>query len=147
MTYFADLAPFIYLGRSAGDVRGVGWLEGDHDFVCGDVPPGVVTALEQLFLHAWQPVTAAGWHDCSLCGRKESDGPLTREIGGTRHLMGVANLLVPAGDVIYAAPSLIIHYIEDHRYRPPDAFLEALAAIDPAADAYGSECERIWYGG
>jgi len=59
-----------------------------------------------------------------------------REIAGKHEMMGASNLLVPAGNVIYAAPSLIIHYIEEHGYKPPHAFLEALSAIDPTADEY-----------
>ncbi len=146
MTYFADLAPFTYLGPCSGDARAVGWLEAEHDYLRGDVEPGVITALERLFQHAWQPVTTAGWHDCSLCGRKLEDGPITREIAGTHELLGVKNLLVPAGSVIYGAPSLIIHYIEDHGYQPPDEFLEALRLLDPTVDEYQAECERIWNG-
>jgi hypothetical protein len=69
-----------------------------------------------------------------------------REIGGRKELLGVKNLLVPAGDVIYAAPSLIIHYIEHHGYKPPDEFLAALAALDPTGDGYRADCERIWNG-
>jgi hypothetical protein len=35
---------------------------------------------------------------------------------------------VPGDDVIYAAPLLIVHYIEEHGYLPPAEFLKALAA-------------------
>jgi len=28
--------------------------------------------------------------------------------------------------VNYAAPTLIVHYIENHKYRPPDEFIEAV---------------------
>jgi hypothetical protein len=146
MTYFADLAPIGYLGKNSGKALAVGWLEADHDYPRGAVGPDVVAALERLYQHTWQPVTAAGWHDCSLCGRKPEDGPITREIGGERELLGAKNLLVPAGSVIYAAPSLILHYIENHGYRPPDEFLEALRALDPTEEGYKAECVRIWYG-
>ena len=147
MTYFADLAPFTYLGPCSADALAVGWLEADHDYVRGDVPPDVVVALERLFQHAWEPVTAKGWHDCSLCGRQPGDGPITREIAGRRALVGAKNLLVPAGSVMYAAPSLVIHYIEDHGYKPPDEFVAALRALDPASDEYPAECARLWNGG
>jgi hypothetical protein len=61
-------------------------------------------------------------------------------------LLGVKNLLVPCRGLIYAAPSLVIHYIEAHGYKPPDAFVEALRQLDPAAPPYRTECERLWYG-
>lgn len=146
MTYFADLAPLTYLGRCRGDARAVGWLEADHDFRRGDVAPAVVTALESLLLHTWAPVETSGWHDCSLCGRQPEDGPITRQIAGSHEVLGVRNLLVPAGQVIYGAPSLILHYIEEHGYQPPAEFIAALLTLDPTAAAYRVDCQRIWYG-
>lgn len=144
MTYFADLAPFTYLGPTRARALAVGWLEADHDYPRGEVGPGAVEALERLFVHAWEPITAGGWHDCSLCPRKPTDGPITRLIAGRRELLGVKNLLLPAGDLIYAAPSLVIHYIEDHGYKPPDAFTDALLANDPSSDEYVAECKRLF---
>jgi hypothetical protein len=147
VTYFDDLAPCTYLGPSRGCALAVGWLEAGHDYAHGRVEPDIVAALARLFEHAWEPVTTHGWHDCSLCARQPEDGPITREIAGQRELLGVKNLLVPFRGVIYAAPSLIIHYIEAHGYRPPDAFVEALGAIDPTAAHYRAECERLWFRG
>jgi len=144
VTYFADLAPFTYLGPTKGPALAVGWLEADHGYERGEVVLGVVEALERLFVHAWEPICAGGWHDCSLCPRKPTDGPITREIAGRRELLGVKNLLLPAGDVIYATPSLVIHYIEDHGYKPPDEFIKALLELDPAADEYEAECRRLF---
>jgi hypothetical protein len=38
---------------------------------------------------------------------------------------------VPAeGGIIYSAPNLIHHYITEHSYRPPMAFLDALEKFD-----------------
>jgi hypothetical protein len=39
---------------------------------------------------------------------------------------GLDNLLVPTREFLYVAPELVVHYIEDHGYRPPDQFLEAV---------------------
>jgi hypothetical protein len=36
---------------------------------------------------------------------------------------------VRLGEVTFAAPMLIIHYIEEHSYLPPAAFLRAIEAI------------------
>lgn len=32
------------------------------------------------------------------------------------------------GDVAYAAPELIAHYVEEHNYVPPAAFVQAVLA-------------------
>src|SRR5262245_15247960 len=38
------------------------------------------------------------------------------------------NLYVPTPECEYVAPAMILHYVLDHRYRPPDEFLSALEA-------------------
>ncbi|MEW6206883.1 MAG: hypothetical protein AB1631_00845 [Acidobacteriota bacterium] len=38
------------------------------------------------------------------------------------------------GRIRYAAPTLIYHYIETHRYLPPQEFIEAVLAIAPKRD-------------
>ena len=42
--------------------------------------------------------------------------------------IGIANLFVPGDGFLWTAPSMIVHYIADHGYRPPDAFLTAVDA-------------------
>lgn len=53
--------------------------------------------------------------------RKNSYNPDILEIG-----IGVSNLFVPADNFIFAAPSLILHYIHGHHYDPPLPFWEAV---------------------
>jgi hypothetical protein len=36
------------------------------------------------------------------------------------------NVLVPSGEILYAAPAMVVHYIEAHNYQPPAAFIEAV---------------------
>lgn len=39
---------------------------------------------------------------------------------------GTNNLLVPGEHEVYVAPELILHYIADHGYSPPEEFCSAL---------------------
>jgi hypothetical protein len=55
--------------------------------------------------------------------RKNSYNPDILEIS-----IGVSNLFVPADNFIFAAPSLILHYIHGHNYDPPLPFWEAVMA-------------------
>jgi hypothetical protein len=55
--------------------------------------------------------------------RKNSYNPDVLEI----HL-GVSNLFVPADNFVFAAPSLILHYIHGHGYDPPSSFWDAVMA-------------------
>jgi hypothetical protein len=42
--------------------------------------------------------------------------------------MGASNLFVPADNFVFAAPSLILHYIHVHGYDPPLPFWDAVMA-------------------
>ena len=145
--YYEDLSRFTYFQDRGPAVVNVGWLEAPHPFPQGKVSREDVAALERLLVQGWQPAKSRGWHDCSLCGRGPEAGPLQRQLDGQMRLLGADILYVPDGDRLYAAPSLIIHYIEDHRYEPPEAFLAALRRTDPTSPDYRRECERIWAAG
>jgi hypothetical protein len=67
-----------------------------------------------------------------------------RLINGEHMMLGADNIFVPHGDVMYVAPTLILHYVEIHGYRPPEEFLRALASADPASREYRTACERMW---
>jgi hypothetical protein len=45
--------------------------------------------------------------------------------------MGARNFFVPGRGVIYASPSLILHYVLNHGYNPPAAFQEAVLQRPP----------------
>jgi hypothetical protein len=61
--------------------------------------------------------------EAEIFKRRNSYNPDILEID-----IGVSNLFVPADNFIFAAPSLILHYIHDHGYDPPLPFWEAVAA-------------------
>ena len=136
MTYFPDL--------SGDAIRRIGWLEAGHAHALGAVTAGDLALIERLVLHTWKPpFTANGWHDCSLCGRVSGDGPLTRNIEGQSTLLGVWQIYVPDGGIMYEAPTLILHYIEAHGYLPPEAFMQAVRKVDPRSAEYLAACDAI----
>ena len=53
-----------------------------------------------------------GVHECEFCGK----------------CVGIDNLIVPSVEVVYVASEMIVHYITDHGYQPPDEFFTALQA-------------------
>lgn len=52
--------------------------------------------------------------------------PYKQPWGSNQISVGAANLFIPASAQVYVAPSMILHYISRHRYRPPDAFCDAV---------------------
>jgi hypothetical protein len=111
----------------------IGWL-GDSVPTSGPVPAEVVDAL--LSAYQRRAIVSdgfAGWHDCELCpgpGAWYHDGevgPVIHWQGQAQRPFGHGHYLVRAGDIVFMAPALLLHYILDHGYRPPDQFLSAVS--------------------
>lgn len=107
------------------DTLAFGWLDTAQPFRTGAVPEGVVEALEEAARH---PVDRTrGFHTCGLCPAREWPGPTphpTRR-GDTLQL-GTASLEVLADGARWVAPNLVVHYVTEHGYVPPDEVLRAL---------------------
>jgi len=131
MTWYPDLGPIDYFPVSdPSSLRAVGWLDSEHPFDTGPTPKEDFERLCELLVDPWYPRWAPGaYHRCDLCAY--TGGPSTVLFRGHTIRIGLVNLFVPAGSTIYAAPSLILHYIDAHHYRPPDEFLGAAQACPP----------------
>jgi hypothetical protein len=131
MTWYPDLSPYSYMPESVhpGEtILNVGWLDSSHDFPVGDPPGGFLEALEWLCegdAHA----RTRGWHACNLPHAQQLDYPYTIEVDGNKITLGSAEVRVVAKDgTMLSAPNLILHYVKDHNYLPPDVFTEAVLA-------------------
>jgi hypothetical protein len=111
---------------AVGDhVRAVGWLCSDHPFTRGSVPAEFLARLREFVRLAGDSAKAlyfpafGGFHTCELCGEFHD----------------IRNLGVPAGEVLYVAPGMVAHYIEQHGYAPPADFVDAVMASPLPATA------------
>ena len=107
----------------------MGWLDGVHPFPIGEVEPSLI---EKMKLLATRPVELyRGKHTCELCSGApdmfvgKTINPAWGKWAEQRSSNG--EIRVANEDVVFAAPVLIVHYIEEHGYLPPAQFLEALA--------------------
>ena len=141
MSYFPDLSPYAYGHGQHPNVVHVGWLDGTHDFAKGSLAPRLVEKLKKL---AQRPVELyRGQHACELCRDPEmlSNGEIRitiRTFADSEDVEASATTLraraTESGAILYrqityAAPVLIVHYIEAHNYLPPAEFLKALEAV------------------
>lgn len=105
--YFPDLTPYQYSPIAAppnANRVNIGWLDKAHPFATSEPSVDLIRALHKLVHH---PVRiAAPLHLCDLCG----------------NAAGTGEIEVIAPDVIYVAPTLIAHYVEQHHYCPPAEF-------------------------
>lgn len=112
MTYGPDLTEYSYGPDSEDKALNVGWLSASHPFPSGEAPPNVVPAI--LYLVLEQPAKRSrGWHRCEICD--DPDYPIRMEVDGKYVALGDAEIRVGSDDsTVYAAPSLVAHYIGEH---------------------------------
>jgi hypothetical protein len=122
-------APVLTATGWAVPLRAVGWLEYPHPFPVGTVAPDAVSKLIKLVQSTREKFPHyqfRGVHNCSLCAAGGKAGPAAA--GWSQE-----NILVPGVNEIFAAPGGIVHYITDHDYVPPSAFLEAVVTCPDCA--------------
>ena len=96
---------------------------------------GVVSPLQLPALRRAASASPArrsrGMHGCEFCGLSEPRPILDR--ADPNMMLGSAEIWIrdSKSGIVFAAPDLVIHYIDRHGYRPPRVFVEAALAFDP----------------
>jgi hypothetical protein len=110
---------------SGEPVRAIGWLERGRSFPTGSVDQRFLAVLQKHVEGPgrWLAVVSCGVHFCDL--------------GGCPRAGGSQYVIIPSATCLYVAPDLVVHYIADHRYSPPNEFVAAvLACPEQSSDAY-----------
>jgi len=122
MTYYEDLSEYSYHSGMfyRSKTRNIGWLGMGYKFEQAEPSDEL---LEKLWLFCKISVAQMrGIHECEFC----RDDSYYAERNGEMLLLGTSEIRVFSGGEIYAAPTLIYHYVKSHNYRPPDEFIRAL---------------------
>jgi hypothetical protein len=111
MAFFEDLTPYTYLDseNELPNTVNIGWLDSNH--------PSTTGATSEEFRAKLGRLCQRGLHPCPFCkgrGRPASS----------------SEMRVSGSGKVYAAPSLVHHYVVAHCYRPPDEFVAAVLAWD-----------------
>jgi hypothetical protein len=126
MAYYEDLTSYEYGGEAffRPGTKNVGWLATGHQFPRA-VPSDVLLGTLWQFCKV-SVAQARGFHICEICGEKDACFP-TR--GGESLMLGTSEIRVFAsGGEIFAAPTLIYHYVAQHDYAPPAVFVTSLVS-------------------
>jgi hypothetical protein len=138
MAYFQDLSPYAYGHGAHPGVVHVGWLDGTHPFPKGSVDSCLIEKMKFL---AERPVELyRGKHYGKLCaeppGLEKTFMPNGIVIDSNCSWAKWLNQRSSNGEirvqyegVTFAAPVLIVHYIEKHNYLPPAQFLKAIEHV------------------
>jgi hypothetical protein len=107
----------------------VGWLDRHHAYPRGKVDP--VTLRKILHLSSQKRNVMRGVQDCQFC---DEESPLFAEdtASGLQTYLGTGEIRVEDDlGTLYAAPTLLYHYVLAHDYLPPEGFLEAVRSGFP----------------
>lgn len=124
MTYFPDLSDYTYHAAREPGTLNIGWLsksdEPKYRRWGNQYDPIFCDALAMLCANQGALVQLCrGAHACDFCS----------ETLHRNHVYANGEIRVTGLDgTIYAAPRLITHYVEQHQYRPPEVFVEAVKA-------------------
>lgn len=141
MSNYQDFSPYSYMWDKEKNTYNIGWLEG-CDFPRGDVPDEFIIKLWEYI--KYPVLIARGFHI-----NHELDKERTKVIVdyiGYNFRLGYAELRVvdDKNDVVYASPNLILHYIVNHRYLPPQEFINSvLSGPKPNSDDYSKIITKI----
>jgi hypothetical protein len=133
--FYPDLGTKCQVG-SHPNLRAVGWLSADQSYSTGKVSEDALRKMADHVYSAWQPVLAAGSHECELClerqkaldslrVRLEHRTLILRESPKGSYRQS-RNVWIPSETVVYVAPGMIVHYIAEHGYCPPEEFVNAV---------------------
>jgi hypothetical protein len=103
-------------------LRAIGWLE-RPGFPTGPVKKDCIDLLVNALTQGIFRDGYRGIHGCAFCGQEFSTLRWNRR---KISLQGHGHYLIKLGKVVYMAPELLLHYIVDHKYCPPDEFVDAV---------------------
>lgn len=143
--HYADLSLYSnHLRDELENVRNVGWLKEGQVFPSGAIEPQLVHRLKQAFVgignfDAEAVLIRGAQHRCEICGAS----PGMVQVNGKEKRLGASEIWLPETQERYfAAPSLVIHYIEDHQYLPPVEFIAAISKLDLRSDFSAEDAWR-----
>lgn len=90
----------------------VGWI-GDTIPSRGEVLDEIMEKLEWAYDNREIDQGCLGEHECEICHNHTDRG----------------EILIIDDDKMYVTPKMILHYINDHSYRPPKEFMDAVDKI------------------
>ena len=123
MAYLKNLSEYNYNKKFyVACTKAVGWLDSTQDYE-------KEVASERTLDLLWEfcsisVAQSRGLHECEFCIPEKI---IYAERQGVKLLLGGSEIRVfaPSGD-IYAAPTLIYHYVQAHKYKLPSEFMLAL---------------------
>ena len=141
MTYFSDQSSYSYIDEYSNEkTLNIGWLDIEHSFEKEEPDDNILALLWEFCL--FSVMQTRGLHECNLCNLECT---VVEEKDGVRLSLGSAEIRVfGESGIVYSAPNLIYHYVKVHKYKLPNAFLNALEfSPRPTTSKYSQRIKDI----
>ena len=146
--YFKDHTYYNYkLNKPLEMIVNIGWLSSEHFYEMGDTEPKFIEKLTEIIIsndiynYKFNKIRCNA--PCNLC-RECIELPY---INKRRNVLmdmplGHSELLIPSqvNNQYYASPGLILHYIRDHYYKPPQEYIDSVMALDLTQPFNAQDC-------
>lgn len=130
--YLPDLSPYGYMNYESMMIgtRSIGWLDRKHPYPVGKTS---IELQSRLLEYCKTPVNVTrGRHLCPFCKFSEEE---LENLDITYY--SNAEIRVIHSNGVFAAPTLVWHYVTEHQYLPPQEFIDAvLNGPPPSSIAY-----------
>jgi hypothetical protein len=119
MAYLEDLSVNRSIRENEPNALNVGWLSKGRPFEVRETSEAFRAALRKICDD--NPILlCCGHHVCEFCSGASWGDPYFSDMGNGEIWVR------DAGGTWYAAPRLIVHYVEEHGYCPPQGFIDAV---------------------
>ena len=129
---YDDLQPYVVGKRKFKNLISIGWL-GDSPYLKGVKSDELIYQMKRLIFSHYElcdydyfrSVYRAPLYRCPICKKTVTYHyfNITHDAGRSEY-----NLRDLLSNKIYVFPDLILHYMQEHSYQPPDAFIDSLFA-------------------
>lgn len=134
------IADFSKYNGTILEIYNIGWLDKKSNYKNELMDSGIIDKLKKI-LERERVNLMRGIEYCSLCPRVK--GKIHVQNSGTDNelLLGISEIWLPSVDKtkVFASPDLIIHYIEEHLYLPPQEYIDAVNEFDINSDWSGEK--------
>lgn len=138
--YYKDLT--YYSLHHFENAQNIGWINEVNEHNKGSVPSEFI---DNLWLYVKRPFNEIrGNLNCCLCnGEKVHFPTLTDSVELSKLGLSEIRVISETGEQKYAAPSIMLHYISEHGYCPPEEFIKAVInGPKPGSSEYQAYEER-----
>lgn len=130
---YTDLSSYSHnLKKSLPDVMNIGWLDKSSDYKTGSIGNEFIEKLIAIYLNDDEfngrtKLARSTNAVCNICG---CVSPLIKK-NGISYSIDLEEIWIPSiGNGHFASPAIVIHYIIDHSYVPPDEYIQSVLAVD-----------------